>query len=320
MSLDHNGTFERIGEGGAMVDAQAAFDNAYISTERAFKECGFDQPDDFKPITMIAGVRSAYTPDEAKPPGAIPDLSFTSKAYIGRVVYPKLLAAAEDWQPNALNLAFAIGRLTAAAYEIGYIHSDLPLKINPDRNVEVDGTTLQHKLAGGKVLELGLGVAGLLAHKRNLQAGSYHVTGVNKNRAETEVLKGMRTELGIANRDLRFSSSGMYISTYKLSERAKKEGQPPDIDLIVASRVATAGHELPPSIQQAIPLLEIGGLFIARGPRYVPPRGVSYDTVADILGRHPHLKLIRNKKVDGPNKDKKSRDQRLVVAEKIFDD
>lgn len=124
-----------------------------------------------------------------------------------------------------------------------------------------------------------MGIAGLAMHYQNAKSERYRVLGVQKTLGEQALLRGVAEQRGLVAGQVQVLSGGISSNTRTLLEN----GGTHSYDMVIASRVHSAGNDLVAGIMRAGQLLRHGGLLVARGARRY--QGGGYD---QILGHIKH--------------------------------
>ena len=284
----------------------------FAATVAALEECNLEAPQDVSTYTLIAGVGRAFLPEELPAAEHLTEASEETRQYFDKVLQPALEKGVRLSDPRVLGLAYQLGRLLAANSRAqDFKNTNPPLEVTP-RNIYVDGRVVPFSIETGNVIEYGMGVNGLFTHFRNVGAGRYSITSIQKTRGEKAVLEGMADYFGITDDQMTILDRGI---GYRMGGLLASGGHQ-SADLIVASRVHGAGADLKTGIAKGSRLIRIGGLLVARGPRTAKGT-VGYDEVATQINRLPNMGMVLDHEFieDGPRG--RQEPSRLIVAERF---
>jgi hypothetical protein len=276
-----------------------------------YTDYGFVQPKDITIAAFICGVGGAFITEELPPAQHLPDIGPTTKRYFGNEVQPTLIEDARRGEAKALDLAHQVGRLISAAHISGMMQTEKPLPFDMvSGTVLVDGRQVEYEPAAQTVVDYGMGMVGLITHLKNVKSNQYALTGIQKTRGEAKALQGMVDHH--KQSDVVGVLSGGITKNAAMLIGNNGEGI---IDVVVASRVHSAGDDLENGIKLGSQLLHKGGLLVARGPRRYD-HGTDYDRIHDIIKRDPKLAIEVNHAYTRTSHSRSVEPNRAIVARK----
>ena len=228
----------------------------------------------FAPYELGSSSNMQSIPDELRP-------------YYHQTLRPALRAMSQAGHPEGMAIAHSAGRLAGACIDAKIMTVKPPLVIANDF-IKVRGDThppLHHTIT--HAVDYGMGVNGLIAHRKNLERQSYTVTGLQKEPGEAEFIRGVASFWGI--QDALTIRDGGLRQAVNLADDPAEANQ---ADLIIAGRVHMA-EDLPEALEAAPRLLSPEGVLIALGPIEQP--GFNYDDVANILRLDARLNIQANR-------------------------
>ncbi len=271
-----------------------------------FRAYGFTLLDDITDAALVTGVAGAFAPDDLGPECAIPDVSLQTQRYFGNTVRPRLIRDMEAGNQKALQLVHQFGRFLGVAYQGGVVgvQGSRDLFIT-DTHIVIDGIEQPYTLEAKQIADFGMSFAGIVAHLQNVRAERYKVLGLQEMLGQAALLQGVALQRGIARDRLQVYSGGIQANIDKI--------EPHGLDVIIASRVHSAGKDLVFGIERAAMLLRSGGVLVARGPRYYEASG--YDRVFGIIRDDPAMRILENRTYERESPWRASEPSRVIIAQ-----
>lgn len=248
--------------------------------EASYADCGLIIPEGTERQALRAAVAYPFMPTESHDVIDLHGMSWKGKEYFNKTVHPLINGgiAAEDGQ--ILGLGIATGRYLAAAVDAGTLNVDPPLHIGQD-SVLVDSQLVNVELQGGRVVEYGMGLNGLISHLGNLKDRRYTIAAITKNVGEAVLLDGVAEYFGVANAVINEAGGiGLSLNDMLRADNEYRGG----VNLLVVSRVCASSRELRQGILRASQLLAPDGVMIARGLR-INNQGIGYEEIGNLMRR-----------------------------------
>ncbi len=262
-----------------------AFQEAFEATDLRYPFGTKDVPE-----LLIKGVAHPFLPDEPSPEalrGELPDRMLDD--FEERLQVP-LREGLRRNSRSLLRLGHGLGRLMAAHIHHGKLSIDPVLHISEDK-LSVDEKSHDLTIApDGTVVELGMGLGGMLSHVQNVKSRRYRLIGVTNKRAEAETLDGVASYFGLREDLLINEHAGIAPQLTDMLD----SGYRGEVDVVVASRVHMAGTALLDGVRLAADLLRPGGLLVSRGPVKVSAGDTSYNQVTEAIRNEPGMRIIRD--------------------------
>lgn len=218
---------------------------------------------------------------------------------------------------KVLQLARAAGRLLGGAFERDLVAGHPYLAIR-GQTVTIPSIGYEYALPQPpqSVIEWGMGVSGLFAHTPNLKRRAYQLTAVQLEPGEAALLEGVAERLEVGGSPLRILAGGIA----RVTDEMIRYTPPPQADLLIASRVGSAGEQLDYGISHCADLLAMGGFLVVGGR--VREGGRPYHRIAPLLAADPKLRMVADVTskpsivIDG-EVVRSMKQERVLVAERV---
>jgi hypothetical protein len=234
-------------------------------------------PDLHDPVGAVIMYGNAFAPSELGSPGNLRKIPETAREYHHRSLHPRLRSYSERGDPAGMAIAHSVGRLAGACIDAELMNTHPPfiimgssVDIASNPAVKIRNHTIT------SVIEYGMGVNGLVVHKRNLRRGAYAVTALQKDKGEAELIRGVADFWGIQDK-LTVLDGGLK----RAADLADDPAYANKASLILASHVHMAA-DLRQGLDAVPGLLSPDGALIALGS-VDPTRPFNYNHVANIL-------------------------------------
>lgn len=256
--------------------------------EESLAPFGYTRPTDLTNTALVVGIGNLFFPSEFPTDAArMPDVGFATKLLFVKTICPNIEKARRINPKSLKGLARHVGQLVGSLYLSSKINVSSPFSISAN-GLTTDGITEPFQLSkNATVIDFGMGLSGLVAHKDQLKRRNYNVLAVQENMVVATALQGVIDSLGIPDDTIEIADDGME----RASSRLVLDATPRAADFVIASRVHGAGLQLRSAVAKAPLLLRRGGIVLARGPsRYAA--GYDYTKVLQQMQKTQTLQII----------------------------
>jgi hypothetical protein len=275
-----------VGGFAAQACKQQSIETEWKATVTSAIEAGIDVLPGIGEIPLLSIFGAPFVPTQLHEVEDVPTVPTVAKFYYGFMLRPELADRAERGDERTLRLAFQAGRFLGALRAHDMYPVRPPYVLGPN-GIDTDEQHVAQAAGQGRIVELGLGINGLLSLVEVMKAGDRQVTGIHKTRGEVAFLSGIAAYSEVPAAQLELSSEGIPRGI----DDVLKSGRDEEISLVVASRVHWAGQDLLKGMQRTGEMLSPGGVVIVRGPRRFEG-GAGCDQVLEVLQRQPELEVV----------------------------
>jgi hypothetical protein len=290
-----------------------AINKEFEATIGAAEACGFYISPDIAPPTVLSGLGHIFIPDQIAPPQGLPDIGTFTKGSLKKKIQPAIVEGFKKSDERFFNLAHQVGRLTAAGAAENRIFVPLRELSISDKSVSTDGHSVDYE--ADKVIEFGMGIAGVFSHIQNAKNGHYSVLGVHRSRSEVAVLGGIADFYGLNQSQMETTERGIPQVVNELTAGEERE----TAGLVIASRVHGAGRDLQIGVAYVSGLLQSGGLLVARGPKRVMKDNIGYNQLLSKVRRDRNMEIVVNHDFlwKAPHAGSYIEPSRLIIARRV---